>query len=255
MSTAVTLMGAGINDAEADVFFGRIRQLEDVFSRFRSHSELSRFARRELDIDDIDPALRVVLDECTRLRSITAGDFDFEPRRATGNPADPVLDVNALAKGWIIDEASVALRMTADEFLVNAGGDITATAKPSGAPWRVGIQHPTDRSAILGTFEVIKGAIATSGTYERGHHIRTTGADTLLSVTVVGPDLGQADALSTAVYASGQSPPAWWHHIDPVYGLLTMSNDDRLRWLPPTTGHDFEWHFPVSDGDLRLGQQ
>jgi thiamine biosynthesis lipoprotein len=241
MSTAVTLLGTGIDDHDADLFFDRIRELEDVLSRFREHSDLSRLARGELGIDDVDPAVRIVLDECAVLRTLTAGDFDYEPRHRSGNPADPILDVNALAKGWIIEEASTTLRMTATEFLLNAGGDVVASARRGGARWRVGVQHPTEPSAVLGTFEVASGAVATSGTYERGDHIRAVGPYALQSVTVVGPSLAQADGLSTAVFSSGESPPPWWRHVDPAYGLLTVARDHRLRWLPPTNGTDFEW--------------
>jgi len=246
MSTAITLRGTGIDDGAADTFFKRVQRLEDLLSRFREQSDLSRFARGELDIDEVDPSLRILLDECSTLRTITNGDFEYEPRRRTGRLTDPVLDVNALAKGWIIEDASVTLRMTATEFLINAGGDIVCTPRPGGGRWRVGVQHPSERSAILGTFDVAQGAVATSGTYERGAHIRSRRDAALVSVTVVGPSLAQADALSTAVFASGHSPPAWWEVVDAAYGLLTMSADNRLRWLPPTSGSEFEWHFPAS---------
>jgi thiamine biosynthesis lipoprotein len=250
MSTAITLLGAEIDDNTADAFFDRVRVLEDVLSRFRPHSDISRLARGELDLDDVDPAVRIVLDECLALRALTRGDFDHEPRRRTSDPTDPVLDVNALAKGWIIEDAATVLRMTGRDFLVNAGGDIVAHARVDGQPWRVGIQHPIEGDAILGTFEVGRGAVATSGTYERGDHIRRSGpgGSALVSVTVVGPDLGHADALATAVYAAGHSPPDWWCDVEPTYGLLTMSKDNRLRWLPPTIDTDIAWLFP--DGSV-----
>jgi thiamine biosynthesis lipoprotein len=155
-----------------------------------------------------------------------------------------VLDVNALAKGWIIEEASIILRLHGARYLVNAGGDVTASSRSDGTPWRIGVQHPEDRASVLGVFEVFRGAVATSGSYERGQHIRSGDHAALTSVTVVGPDLGEADGLSTAVFASGQSPPEWWHDVDPSYGLLTLSADNRLRWLPPTAGGDIEWQFP-----------
>jgi thiamine biosynthesis lipoprotein len=186
-----------------------------------------------------------VLSGCPAGRQTPRAYSHHPPRRRTGRPEDPILDPNALAKGWIIEEAATALRMTGREFLVNAGGDVVASSRGDAAPWRVGIQHPLVRSAILGTFTVEQGAVATSGTYERGAHIRSAaGAHDarLLSVTVVGPDLAWADALATAVFASGHSPPAWWADIDPAYGLLTMSADDRLRWLAPSASGSITWH-------------
>lgn len=248
MSTAVTLAGCDIDEELADQFFDRIRQLEDLLSRFRPHSEICRFERGEVDIDNVDPVVRGVLIRCATLRSVSSGDFEYEPRRRTGDPRDPVLDVNAVAKGWIIEEAAIVLRMGGAEFTVNAGGDVATSLRRDGSRWRVGVQHPSDRTALLGVFDVRCGAVATSGAYERGHHIRGSAAPAFLSVTVVGPDLGEADGLSTAVYAAGQSPPPWWGEVEPDYGLLTMSSDNRLRWVPPTSGDDFVWEFPSDSG-------
>jgi thiamine biosynthesis lipoprotein len=241
MSTAISLLGDGFDAATADRFFGRIRDLENVLSRFKPDSDIARLTRGELSIDDVDPAVRAVLRDCVATRALTSGDFDHEP-------APGQIDVNAIAKGWIIQDAALVLRMSGGQFVVNAGGDVAASACTDAASWVVGVQHPIERDALLGTFEVRRGAVATSGTYERGDHIRRR-AEGLLSVTVVGPDLGQADGLSTAVFASGDSPPRWWRDVDRAYGLLTMSDDNRLRWLPPTGSDDIIWRFP-EDADV-----
>ena len=56
------------------------------------------------------------------------------------------------------------------------------------------------------------GAIATSGTYERGAHLidphTRRPATRLASASVTGPDLGLADALATAVAVAGRDGPA-----------------------------------------------
>jgi thiamine biosynthesis lipoprotein len=200
-------------------------------------------ARGELALDDVDPAVRIVLAICEELRSLTDGDFEHEPRRG-GVDGAQVLDVDAVAKGWIVEDATTALRLAGATFLVNAGGDVTASERHDGIPWRVGIQHPHDPTAIIGTFELRHGAVATSGTYERGAHLRTAEGATLVSVTVVGPELEWADGLSTAVFASGASPPAWWDDVPPAYGLLTMDADDRVRWIPPVLDTGIVWSFP-----------
>src|SRR3954465_12457805 len=85
MSTAITLGGAGIDDRIADRFFARISELEDLLSRYRRHSQISRLARGGLDGDGVDPRVREVLAGCESLRSLTSGDFEHEPRRRTGN--------------------------------------------------------------------------------------------------------------------------------------------------------------------------
>jgi len=244
MSTAITLAGRGLDDAVADRFFTRIAALEAVLSRFRPDSDVSRLARGECSLDDVDPAMRTVLASAEALRALTGGDFEHEPQRASGRPEDPPLDVNAYAKGWIIEEAATVLRLAAAEFFVNAGGDILASARAGGTRWRVGVQHPTVRTAVLGTFGVAEGAVATSGAYERGAHIRLRPGASLISVTVVGPELGEADGLATAVFASGHSPPPWWEAVSPAFGLLTLSSENKLRWIAPRAGDRFEWTIP-----------
>jgi thiamine biosynthesis lipoprotein len=235
MGTVVSVAADGVDEADVDAFFARVAELEGLLSRYRPDSEISRIAGGTLHPDDADRAVREVLVRCDDLRRRTYGDFDHEPSPGS-------LDVNALAKGWITEEAALLLRRPGAQVLVNAGGDVLASPRPGGRPWRIGIQHPEVRTAVLGTFEVRSGAVATSGAYERGDHIRTAGG--LTSVTVVGPDLGEADALSTAAFAAGVHQPAWWADVDGRYGLLTLDVAGRLRWAAPAADEGIRWCWP-----------
>jgi thiamine biosynthesis lipoprotein len=82
----------------------------------------------------------------------------------------------------------------------------------------------------------VKGwAVATSGAYERGAHVRdphTGAAPTgLLSVTVVGPDLATADAYATAAFAMGAEGPAWTATLD-GYEAMCVTADQRVLSTP-----------------------
>jgi thiamine biosynthesis lipoprotein len=83
----------------------------------------------------------------------------------------------------------------------------------TGNAWRVGIQHPWEADKLSWVLALTDGAVATSGGYERGDHVRNprTGnpARGLRSVTVVGPDLARADAYATAGLAMGEAGIAW----------------------------------------------
>jgi FAD:protein FMN transferase len=74
-------------------------------------------------------------------------------------------------------------------------------------------------------------AVATSGAYERGTHIvdpRTGEApEGVLSVTVLGPDLGTADAYATAAFAMGLDGPPWTAGLGD-YEALTILSDGRV---------------------------
>ncbi len=70
------------------------------------------------------------------------------------------------------------------------------------------------RAEIVKVYEITDGAIATSGTYERGAHIHyplngliAIGAK---SATVVGADGWLCDAMATAVMVAGQDSAKWF---------------------------------------------
>ena len=180
MGMPVRITGA---DAAADEVFAWLRWVDATFSTYRADSEICRLERGELALADAHPLVREVLGQCERLRERTGGFFNL---RAAGR-----LDPSGLVKGWAVDRAAALLdRAGCTRFCIDAGGDL----RLRGGPWRVGIRHPHRRRRLAGVIAVTDAAVATSGTYERGRHIVDphTGrpATDALSVTIVGPDLG-----------------------------------------------------------------
>ena len=231
LGTVITLQVHDAPDDAVDDFFTTVAHLETVLSRFRPDSEISQLAAGQLSFDDASPVVREVITECERLRVATRGCFNHQPRLRSGAERDPLLDANAFAKGWIIEQACLRLKMAGvRSFFANAGGDVVTGAPPPGRPgWRVGIQHPDNQDAVIDVLTVHDVAVATSGTYERGDHIRSVeGPNPLTSVTVIGSDLGQADALATAVFASGETMPSWWEPNGP-YALVVVDHNNRVR--------------------------
>ena len=121
------------------------------------------------------------------------------------------LDVGAVAKGWSVQRAA---ENAPEGLLISVGGNVCATGPKdtSGTPWEVGVQDPEVGDNYLHTLYLTKGSMVTSGDYQRAylvdgeiyHHI--IDPDTLYpgrlwrAVTVVCPDSGLADALSTALF-------------------------------------------------------
>jgi thiamine biosynthesis lipoprotein len=180
-------------DIDAARVFAWLRWVDATFSTYRADSEISRLDRGELG--DPHPAVCEVLARCEELRVETDGLFDA---RAGGR-----LDPSGYVKGWAVQRAAAFGR---GRFLIDAGGDVVLRGT-----WRVGIRHPQEHDKLAAAITVSDCAIATSGTYERGPHILDprTGrpATGLSSVTVVGRDLGTADAYATAAFAAGD--PRW----------------------------------------------
>ena len=220
-----------------------LAEVEARFSPFRHDSEVRRLDRGELALDDCHPDVRHVLRACEDLRRATDGAFDVR-----GHRADGALDPSGFVKGWAVDEAADLLTAAgARSFAINAGGDIVARGESApGRAWRVGIRDPAEAGRVAAVLAVRDGAVATSGLYERGPHIRDprTGAvpRAFGSITVVGPTLGVADAWATAALALGEGGPVAVAArpglgvlaIDPA-GIATWSDlvDELLVRRPP----------------------
>jgi thiamine biosynthesis lipoprotein len=229
---SIDVRDPGIPESVVDAMLARLEEIEARFSTYRSGSEISRIARGELAEADASAEVRFVLGMCDDLHRTTDGWFD-----ARGHRADGRLDPSGLVKGWAVEEAALLLdEAGARNYSCNCGGDVIARGEPEpGRPWRVGIRHPDRADAVARVLAVRDLAVATSGAYERGDHIRdprTGKAPTgLLSVTVVGPSLTWADVYATTAFAMGEAGPAWVA-THSGYGALAITTDQRLVWTP-----------------------
>ncbi len=191
----------------ADDAFAWLREVDARFSTYRDDSEVNRLDRGELTADSASPDLRAVLDACADLWRDTDGYFDAY---ATGR-----LDPSGYVKGWSVEVASARLAAAGSvHHCLNAGGDVRTRGRPGpGEDWRIGIRHPWEAEKLAWVVAGTDLAVATSGTYERGHHVidphRGVPATALRAVTVTGPDLGIADAYATAALAMGLPGLSW----------------------------------------------
>jgi thiamine biosynthesis lipoprotein len=223
MGTAVSFdVRGGTGDALAAAC-AVLHRADAVFSTWQPDSPMSRLRRGELSVAQAPGEIAEVLDRCDQAKRLSGGWFD--PWRMPGG-----VDPTGLVKGWAAQQAADTLRTAgADAAMVNAAGDIVTFGEPaSGRPWRVGIREPRDPDLIGWVVAVRDGAVATSAAYERGDHVIDphTGspASAALSATVTGPDLTLADALATALFASGVDG---LHLIDalPRYSALVVGPD------------------------------
>jgi thiamine biosynthesis lipoprotein len=216
--------------AAVDRAWSWLHEVDARFSTYREDSEIRRLDAGTLTLQDAHPDVRFVLDACRSLHDATGGAFDV---RAVAGALDP----SAFVKGWALQRAADLLSARGvRDFCLAGGGDVITR----GGPWRVGVQHPLDRHAVAAVAGLHDGAVATSGAYERGNHIRDprTGgiAGGVLSVTVTGPDLGIADALSTAVFAMGSDGPAWTRGLR-GYEAMTILEDQTVLSTPGFPTH------------------
>ena len=154
------------------------------------------------------------LEDAAKHTSIELLEIDEE--NCTVRISDPhaSIDVGALGKGYAIERAADFLRAEGKlGYVLNVGGNIRIIGtKPDGSGWVTGIKNPKDPSTIAVNITIADTSCVTSGSYERFfiadgkkyHHI--IDPDTLFpaeyfdSVTVITPDSGVADCLSTALF-------------------------------------------------------
>ena len=210
--------------------FDELDRIETVFSTFRPDSEISRINRGDLHLLDASREVIDVLDACSFLESISDGAFSARTRAGTLDPA-------GFVKGWAVERAS---RMLGDgglrQWYVSLGGDMQMGDAPDPRPgeprgWKVGIADPVDSSRTVSGLLIQRGAVATSGTGERGRHLvdPRTGAtvDHWASVTVVGPSLTWADAYATVACVRGADGLEWVHRFE-GYSAVAVTHGGRI---------------------------
>ncbi len=126
------------------------------------------------------------------------------------------LNLGGIAKGYTVERvAELLVDRGVRHAMVTAGGDTRLVGDRRGRPWIVGIRDPDDAGGLMTRVPLIDEAISTSGDYERFfdedgvryHHILNPSdgrpADSLRSVTVIGPHAMTTDALSTSLFVLG----------------------------------------------------
>ena len=206
--------------AAIDRAFAYFDHVDRKFSTYKSESEIMRINRGDVPIAEASAEMREIfrLAEDTKLE--TGGYFDIVNRQG-------IFDPSGIVKGWAIRHAARILEQAGfTDFYVEAGGDIQIhglkTTDGVRRPWKVGIKDPFDQDkvvkiAYLGHNE----GMATSGTYIRGQHIynpkdKAATIDGVVSLTVIGPDVYEADRFATAAFAMGK---AGIHFIEKQPGL------------------------------------
>lgn len=178
------------------------RYVDAKYSPFKPDSEVSKI-NDGLPEAKWSPEMKKVLRLCEETKRRTRGYFDVW--------RDGRLDPSGLVKGWAINNAAAKLRAAGfKNFYVEAGGDVQVSGlNGDGEPWSVGIRNPFNKAEVVKIVRVGHEGVATSGTYLRGQHIydpHKHGSDIrdVASLTVIGPDIYEADRFATAAFAMGR---------------------------------------------------
>ncbi|WP_246686854.1 FAD:protein FMN transferase [Mesorhizobium sp. B2-4-19] len=233
MGMPVTVDIAGASAATlVDTVFDYFEHIDRRFSTYRTDSEISAINRGDLPIRDWSAEMTEVMALAAQTKDQTDGYFDI--RKPDGS-----LDPSGIVKGWAIrNAAGIVRRAGVGDFFIEAGGDIQSCGRnASGLDWSVGIRNPFNAEEIIKIVYPRGHGVATSGTYARGQHIyNPLGAGDpiteIVSLTVIGTDVFEADRFATAAFAMGRQGILFLEQAPGLEGYVVDSN----RRATPTSG-------------------
>ena len=232
MPITVTIEDAAATAADCDAVYDYFSSVDAKYSTYKDDSEITKI-NRGLPEAEWSEEMGQVLRLCEETKLATNGYFDIHHQGK--------LDPSGLVKGWAIQQAAELLRGRGKHnFSIDAGGDVQVEGlKAAHEPWRIGIRNPFKRDEIVKVVGVTDEGVATSGTYIRGQHIYNPFAPAkalteVASLTVIGPDIYEADRFATAAFAMGKAGIRFIEALPDCEGY--MIERDGMATL--TTGFD-----------------
>jgi len=232
MPITVEVVDVSVTAQALENVFAYFTSVEERFSTYKEGSEISRINAGLLQLPDASADMRAVFALAEETKQLTLGYFDI--RRSDGT-----IDPSGLVKGWAILRAARMLeREGFRRYYVEAGGDIQVGGRSAdGDAWRVGIRNPFAPEQIIKIVSIHDRGIATSGTYLRGQHIYNphdphASLTETVSITVIGPDVYEADRFATAAFAMGRDGirfierlPGFEAYMIDAAGIASMTSD------------------------------
>ena len=213
---------------EAEQF---IYHVDEVFSTYKENSIISQLKREEIEISSCSGEVKEVWGLCKKTMELTDGAF---------NPWLKGFDPSGLVKGWAAQKCGeIFEKYGVENSLVNAAGDLALRGGlltgGEVTPWEIGIRNPEIKDEIVESFKINTGAIATSGSYEKGAHIYDPFTNLIAigarSATVIGPDAAIADALATALMVAGKDGALWFNKPElKSYSIFVIDRNSNQSW-------------------------
>jgi thiamine biosynthesis lipoprotein len=223
MPITVEVVDSAVTDQDIDDVFTYFEYVDEKFSTYKATSEITRINQNKLALHQASREMKEIFALAERTRQETDGYFDI----ARNGQYDP----SGIVKGWAIYNAALILqRKGFDDFYMDAGGDIQAFGKNTeGQKWRIGIRNPFNMDEIVKVVAVSNGGVATSGNYIRGQHIynpKSSDETTLdiVSLTVIGPNIYEADRFATAAFAMGADGIYFIESLEGFEGYMIDKN-------------------------------
>lgn len=234
MPVTVEIIDPRATEAIFNEVYDYFSHIDETFSTYKPTSEIEAINRGELALADASAEMQIVFAMCEETKRETGGYFDIKTPQGTYDPS-------GLVKGWAIWNAAKLLEKKGFEnFYVDAGGDIQPHGRNAGGDkWAVGIKNPFAQHENIKVVYVSAEGVATSGTYIRGRHIYDphgggNPVDDIVSLTVIGPNIHDADRFATAAFAMGAEGIKFIEALRGYEGYII----DRNKVATMTTGFE-----------------
>jgi FAD:protein FMN transferase len=241
MHITIEVVDREVDPRHVDEVYNYFRYVDRKFSTYKETSEIARINQSKLRRDQYSADMKRVLALCELTRQETDGYFDIH--------RNGVLDPSGLVKGWSIWQAAKLLqRRGYRNFYVDAGGDIQVAGRNAeGRPWAVGIRNPFNYDEVVKIVYLNDEGIATSGTACRGQHIYNPHRpgqpiDEIVSLSVIGTNVYEADRFATAAFAMESNGiyfieglPGFEGYVIDKKGIATYTSGFE-KYLGPDSG-------------------
>ena len=222
MPTVVDIADVGATQEIFDEVFNYLVSIDERFSVYKKNSEITLYNGGKIKEADLSEDMKKVFALAGDMKRKTNGYFDIN--------LDGRIDPSGLVKGWAIYNASLILRKKGfKNFYVEIAGDIeVAGHNAQGEKWAIGIRNPFNRNENVKVLYLSDCGIATSGTYENGEHIYNPvdggKANEIESITIIGPNVYEADCFATASFAMGKNGINFIEGLDGFEGYMIDHN-------------------------------
>ncbi len=203
MLVTIDIVDSNTKNEVFDEVFNYLISIDEKFSPYKKDSELTKYNNKKIIEKDLSENFKIVLSLSEDMKNKTDGFFDVVYKNN--------LNPSGLVKGWAIYNAKkILIKNGIKNFYIEIAGDIeVAGLNHKNEKWIIGIRSPFNKKENIKILHLTDRGIATSGLYERGNHIynpkKNCLATEIESLTVIGPNIYEADCYATAGFAMGKN--------------------------------------------------
>lgn len=238
---SVVVDGEPFRDQTKETLLHFVETFESRFSRFLPQSEVNAFRESTAGAYVISPEFLSLLTIAHRLRVLTEGVYDpavatllenagygakenMRPLAERENTHLPVwslsgdkliidgpiaFDLGGIGKGYCIDEVAKIVRDAGYEhFLVDGGGDMVATTKSDGRPWRVAVEYPGKPDTAASLVNLSNQGLAVSDSFRRRwgkwHHLidaqKKKPIESIVGCAALAQNAWSADCMTSGLF-------------------------------------------------------